>query len=420
MTIFLSVKMAKNQFNFFKELLKNTLNQIKISENNSSVFANEIDEMTELKTEKIAESIRSYLLIRKIQEINELWKTIVSSRNKNSIEKFNKIIENLEKSRKNSNDDLFLINMLNKPSLWSLAAEKIEQNVTNINIYLEDWIQMFDIKTTKSDNSTQTDFPFQIAKDMGTQTSYSEPDINYAQRLSKNANIETKNISKKIQKNKIPKIDNKSVKKNNENAIYNVNTKNYYEKLSTQTEIKQSSIKEKKLRNSKKYNLNENIKKNSIVVESSNIKPKTHRINRDQATLKTEKNQRKWENKTDFNAATSKFDRKSYSPSLQRRKWTETQNRNKEHHSDNQWKSHEKRKPHFERQGTYYSHNRRQQAENSYSFKNNEFRNKLPTLLTTIFIKWLGINLNQSYGNYNYQYRNFTNRNVNRSFKVLI
>lgn len=44
--------MTTDQFNLFKELLKNTLNQIKTNENNSNVFANEIDELTEIKTEK--------------------------------------------------------------------------------------------------------------------------------------------------------------------------------------------------------------------------------------------------------------------------------------------------------------------------------------------------------------------------------
>lgn len=99
--------------------------------------------------------------------------------------------------------------------------------------------------------------------------------------------------------------------------------------------------------------MNNKSRKKPFVVNSSDISPRPHQINRDQSTLETEKFQLKRENKTsDFNAAKSKFGRKSYSPSLQRRKWTETQNRMKEHQSNNQWNSREKT-GNYRRQGTY-------------------------------------------------------------------
>lgn len=93
-------------------------------------------------------------------------------------------MENLDNPHKKSTDDLCLIKMLNRPSLWKSVTDKMEQNVSDIIIYLQDWIHMFDNKTAKDDNSTQTDFPPRNTRDMGTQSSCSESKLKEFQRSS--------------------------------------------------------------------------------------------------------------------------------------------------------------------------------------------------------------------------------------------
>lgn len=170
--------MENHKFDMFNQMVKYNVNQISGTNNNNLNNFNE---------EK-ADFVQCYLLIKKIQELNELWEVIINSRKNNcSNRTFDILMHTSCSSRQTANDSQLILENLNDESNWNNATQKMKENILDTHYFLSSWTLLFPKIIEKIDTqeiSTQTECVKNSVNNSKTKTTYAETVKNSTQNLN--------------------------------------------------------------------------------------------------------------------------------------------------------------------------------------------------------------------------------------------
>lgn len=262
------------QFNFLKQKLKRALDQTTSEEHHGNFPQyNDLDTMgNERKAESIAENIRIYLLWRQVQNINDLWETIIKTQNENAHNKYGEIRKHIESSKKQLISDLCLLEAVaSVPFDEYFAEEMIQKNLRREVISLHDWVHIFNILNNNvptNEISTQTDNPVNSSGEVGTQIFYSKTMEGVSHNSTQTESIKTVKIDSETQT-----ICDEIVKNIPNNSTQTTLVEKFTQSATTQTSyaeiVKQGN---NFIQNEKKLPQN---KKNTT---STQISPKNNRV----------------------------------------------------------------------------------------------------------------------------------------------
>lgn len=241
------------QFKFFNEMLKDSFHQMNPSENIPDYYQdNRFDPLRkEARSEIMAMKVRNYLLIRQIHDMNALWEVMVNSQNKNSFEKFDNIIDQLEYSTRRTISDTRLIKKLLNDSSWQDVPETMKKNLMSEHFYPKNWIHAFNITTKQkriSDPVTQMN-PSIARKDAETQTIFQLASFHLPikddgkQTVSKEVELLKTQQSIKT----LPTVKNNQCKRDGIKEKYNIKVDNYYDSNHKATKFQNMSYQPKEV-----------------------------------------------------------------------------------------------------------------------------------------------------------------------------
>lgn len=158
------------------------------------------------KLNQVSHQIEGLLLMHQVKNINKLWDLIVESKNKNGHKKFDDIIKHLENTAINTLVQTQKIQNVHIESNENDISKELKQNLSKEDICVKGWINAFlPQKSVQifNNNSTQTDIGSEEnKKSTETQTNAQivKSSENKNNKANESSNIETNNFYQKLSK----------------------------------------------------------------------------------------------------------------------------------------------------------------------------------------------------------------------------